>query len=51
MDATSDRGVDVAIGVPLGSPRAVEALTLVRDGGRYVIAGHYQCGCEHDQCA
>ena len=32
-----------------GSPRAVEeGLTLVRDGGRYVIAGHYtNAGAEH----
>jgi L-iditol 2-dehydrogenase len=41
MDATAGRGVDVAIEAA-GSPRAVEeGLTLVRDGGRYVIAGHY----------
>jgi threonine dehydrogenase-like Zn-dependent dehydrogenase len=38
---THDEGVDVAIEAA-GSPRAVEeALTLIRDGGRYVIAGHY----------
>jgi 2-desacetyl-2-hydroxyethyl bacteriochlorophyllide A dehydrogenase len=41
LDATGGRGVDVAIEAS-GSPRAVEeGLTLVRDGGRYVIAGHY----------
>jgi 2-desacetyl-2-hydroxyethyl bacteriochlorophyllide A dehydrogenase len=41
MEATGGRGPDVAIEAS-GSPRAVEeALTLVRDGGRYVIAGHY----------
>jgi L-iditol 2-dehydrogenase len=41
MDVTGGRGVDVAIEAA-GSPRAVEeGLTLVRDGGRYVIAGHY----------
>jgi L-iditol 2-dehydrogenase len=41
MDVTRGRGVDVAIEAA-GSPRAVEeGLTLVRDGGRYVIAGHY----------
>jgi threonine dehydrogenase-like Zn-dependent dehydrogenase len=41
MDLTGGRGVDVAIEAA-GSPRAVEeGLTLVRDGGRYVIAGHY----------
>src|SRR5688500_6306399 len=41
MDLTGGRGVDVAIEAS-GSPRAVEeGLTLVRDGGRYVIAGHY----------
>jgi L-iditol 2-dehydrogenase len=33
--------VDVAIEAS-GSPRAIEeGLTLVRDGGRYVVAGHY----------
>jgi L-iditol 2-dehydrogenase len=38
---TARRGVDVVIEAA-GSPRAVEeGLTLVRDGGRYVIAGHY----------
>lgn len=38
---TGGRGVDVGIEAA-GSPRAVEeALTLVRDGGCYVIAGHY----------
>lgn len=34
-------GVDVAIEAA-GSPRAFEeGLTLVRDGGRYIVAGHY----------
>lgn len=38
---TSGHGVDVAIEAA-GSARAVEeGLNLVRDGGRYVIAGHY----------
>jgi threonine dehydrogenase-like Zn-dependent dehydrogenase len=38
---TSGLGVDVAIEAA-GSARAVEeALDLIRDGGRYVIAGHY----------
>ena len=38
---TGGLGVDVAIEAA-GSARAVEeALTLIRDGGRYVIAGHY----------
>jgi L-iditol 2-dehydrogenase len=38
---TSGRGVDVAIEAS-GSPAAVEeAPALIRDGGRYVIAGHY----------
>lgn len=38
---THDEGVDVAIEAA-GSPRAFEeGLTLVRDGGRYVVAGHY----------
>jgi threonine dehydrogenase-like Zn-dependent dehydrogenase len=41
LEATNGRGVDVGIEAS-GSPRAVEeGLTLVRDGGRYVIAGHY----------
>ncbi len=40
-DATGGAGVDVAIEAA-GSSRAVEeALDAVRDGGRYVIAGHY----------
>ena len=38
---TSGDGVDVALEAA-GTPRAFEeGLTLVRDGGRYVIAGHY----------
>lgn len=38
---THGEGVDVAIEAA-GSPLAVEeGLSLVRDGGRYVIAGHY----------
>lgn len=41
LDATGGRGPDVGIEAS-GSPRAVEeGLALVRDGGRYVIAGHY----------
>jgi threonine dehydrogenase-like Zn-dependent dehydrogenase len=40
-DLTGGLGVDVAIEAA-GSARAVEeALDLIRDGGRYVIAGHY----------
>ena len=40
-DLTDGVGVDVAIEAA-GSARAVEeALDLIRDGGRYVIAGHY----------
>jgi L-iditol 2-dehydrogenase len=40
-DCTGGLGVDVAIEAA-GSARAVEeALNLIRDGGRYVIAGHY----------
>ena len=40
-ELTAGLGVDVAIEAA-GSARAVEeALTLIRDGGRYVIAGHY----------
>ncbi len=38
---THGEGVDVAIEAA-GSPRAIEeGLNLVRDGGRYVVAGHY----------
>ena len=38
---THGEGVDVAVEAA-GSPRAIEeGLTLVRDGGRYVVAGHY----------
>ena len=40
-DVTGGLGVDIAIEAA-GSARAVEeALDLIRDGGRYVIAGHY----------
>ncbi len=40
-DLTGGRGVDVAIEVA-GRPAAVEeGLRLLRDGGTYVIAGHY----------
>ena len=40
-DATAGLGVDIAIEAA-GSARAFEeALPLIRDGGRYVIAGHY----------
>jgi len=40
-DVTGGRGVDVAIEVA-GQPSAVaEGLELLRDGGTYVIAGHY----------
>ena len=39
--ATDGDGADIVIEAA-GSPRAVEeGVTLVRDGGRYVIAGHY----------
>jgi L-iditol 2-dehydrogenase len=41
QELTGGLGVDVAIEAA-GSARAVEeALDLIRDGGRYVIAGHY----------
>ena len=41
LDLTGRRGADVGIEAS-GSPRAVEeGLALVRDGGRYVVAGHY----------
>jgi L-iditol 2-dehydrogenase len=40
-EATHGEGVDVVLEAS-GSPRAIEeGLSLVRDGGRYVIAGHY----------
>jgi threonine dehydrogenase-like Zn-dependent dehydrogenase len=39
--ATNGEGADVVIEAA-GSPRAIEeGLTLVRDGGRYIVAGHY----------
>jgi threonine dehydrogenase-like Zn-dependent dehydrogenase len=38
---THGEGVDVVIEAA-GSPRAIEeGLTLARDGGRYIVAGHY----------
>ncbi len=41
LDATGGRGADVVIEAS-GNPRAVEeGLRIVRDGGVYVIAGHY----------
>jgi L-iditol 2-dehydrogenase len=41
LESTGGRGVDVALEAA-GSPHAFEeGLGLVRDGGRYVIAGHY----------
>ena len=41
---THGEGVDVVIEAA-GSPRAIEeGFTLVRDGGRYVVAGHYTDG-------
>jgi len=41
QDLTHGLGVDVAVEAA-GSARAVEeALDVIRDGGRYVIAGHY----------
>jgi threonine dehydrogenase-like Zn-dependent dehydrogenase len=41
LASTGGRGADVGIEAA-GSPHAVEeGLSLVRDGGRYVIAGHY----------
>ena len=40
-DRTHGEGADVVIEAA-GSPRAVEeGLLLVRDGGRYIVAGHY----------
>lgn len=41
LAVTRGRGIDIGIEAS-GSPRAIEeGLTLLRDGGRYVIAGHY----------
>jgi L-iditol 2-dehydrogenase len=41
LELTRGLGVDVAVEAA-GSARAVEeALDLIRDGGRYIIAGHY----------
>ena len=41
LAATDGDGADIVVEAA-GSPRAVEeGVTLVRDGGRYVIAGHY----------
>ena len=41
QEATGGRGVDVAIEAS-GNPRALpEGFALLRDGGRYVIVGHY----------
>lgn len=46
MDLTGGRGADVVIEAT-GNPRAVaEGFDLVRDGGTYVIAGHYTDGGE-----
>jgi L-iditol 2-dehydrogenase len=44
MDRTGGRGADLVIEAA-GSPRAIEeGFDLVRDGGAYVIAGHYTDG-------
>jgi threonine dehydrogenase-like Zn-dependent dehydrogenase len=41
LSRTHREGVDVVIEAA-GSPRAIEeGLNLVRDGGRYIVAGHY----------
>lgn len=41
LELTGGRGVDVAIEAA-GSPSAIpEGLQLLRDGGTYVVAGHY----------
>ena len=52
LAATDGRGPDIVIEAA-GSARAVEeGLDIVRDGGVYVIAGHYtDVGAEHDQRA
>jgi L-iditol 2-dehydrogenase len=41
LDATGRRGPDVAIEAAGSASAVEEGLSLVRDGGRYVIAGHY----------
>lgn len=38
---THDEGVDVGLEAAGAAPAIEEGLDLVRDGGRYVIAGHY----------
>ena len=38
---THGEGVDVAIEAAGSAPAIEEGLTLVRDGGRYIVAGHY----------
>lgn len=38
---THDEGVDVVLEAAGAAPAIEEGLDLVRDGGRYVIAGHY----------
>ncbi len=40
-EQTGGSGVDVAIEAAGSAPAVEEGLSLVRDGGRYVIAGHY----------
>jgi L-iditol 2-dehydrogenase len=41
IEATQGRGVDVGIEAAGAASAVEEGLSLVRDGGRYVIAGHY----------
>jgi D-arabinose 1-dehydrogenase-like Zn-dependent alcohol dehydrogenase len=40
-DVTSGLGVDIAIEAAGSALAFEEALSLIRDGGRYVVAGHY----------
>lgn len=40
-DLTGGRGVDVALEASGNAAAVPEALSLLRDGGTYVIAGHY----------
>jgi threonine dehydrogenase-like Zn-dependent dehydrogenase len=41
LDATHDEGADVVIEAAGAAVAIAEGLDLARDGGRYVIAGHY----------
>ena len=52
LDATHGEGADVVIEAAGAAAAIAEGLDLVRDGGRYVIAGHYtDVGPQHHQRA